>query len=152
MGVMQVSRKVDYALRAAIYLATQDLKKTYSSTGEIAEIQRIPKKFLEKIIQDLVRSGLVKSKRGPDGGYSLARPSHEISFQDIIEAVEDPIALNACVDSKENCDLLSRCTMSGVWQEVQRKVDDVFARTTLADVKMSPCHACLPFSSFSSAA
>ena len=152
MGVMQVSRKVDYALRAAIYLATQDLKKTCSSTGEIAEIQRIPKKFLEKIIQDLVHSGLVKSKRGPDGGYNLARPAHEISFQDVIEAVEGPIALNVCVDSKDSCNILSRCTMSGVWQEVQRKVVDVFARTTLADVKMKPCHACSPFSSFSSAA
>ena len=71
---------------------------------------------------------------------------------DVIEAVEGPIALNVCLDSKGSCDLLSRCTMSGVWQEVQRKVVDVFARTTLADVKMIHCHACSPFSSFSSAA
>jgi Rrf2 family protein len=151
MGVMQVPRKVDYALRAAIYLATQEPQKRCSSSGEIAENQMIPKKFLEKIIQDLIRNGLVKSKRGPNGGYSLARSPHEISFQDVIEAVEGPIALNVCVDSKLSCDLLPRCTMSGIWHEVQRKVVDVFARTTLEDVKMTPCQA-KSNASFSSAA
>ena len=152
MGVMQVSRKVDYALRAAIYLATQEPQKSCSPTGEIAENQMIPKKFLEKIIQDLTRSGLVKSKRGPDGGYSLARPPREISFQDVIQAVEGPIALNVCLDSKLSCDLLPRCAMSGIWHEVQRKVVDVLARTTLADVKMTPCQAPSSIASFSSAA
>jgi Rrf2 family protein len=141
MGVMQVPRKVDYALRAAIYLATQGSQNGCSSTGEIAENQMIPKKFLEKIIQDLMHNGLVKSKRGPDGGYSLARSPREISFQNVIEAVAGPIALNVCTDSTSSCDLLSRCTMSGIWHEVQQKVVDVFARTTLEDVKMTPCQA-----------
>ena len=83
MGFMKIPRKVDYAIRAAIYLAAQDPEKK-CSTGEIAEKQGIPRKFLEKIIQNLTRSGLVKSKRGSDGGYSLARPTHEISLRDII--------------------------------------------------------------------
>ena len=58
----------------------------------------MPRKFLEKIIQDLVRGGLIKSKRGSCGGYTLARAPEEISFCDVIEAIEGPIAVNACIE------------------------------------------------------
>ncbi len=151
MGVMQISRRVDYGLRAVIYLSNQDSEKSCSA-AEIAARQRVPRKFLEKIIQDLIHSGLVKSKRGPDGGYSLARSPHEISFQDVIEALEGPIAVNVCMDQRLSCDHLPRCTMLGVWNEVQRKIVDVFAHTTLADLKLAPCQALLNSSSLSSAA
>lgn len=142
MGFMQIPRKVDYAIRAAIYLAAQDPEKTCSS-GEIAENQGIPRKFLEKIIQNLTRSGLVKSKRGSDGGYSLARPTHEITLRDIIEAVEGPITLNVLMDER-NTGLV-------VWSEIQRKIIDTFAHTTLADAKLTPSGALLS-ASLSSAA
>jgi len=151
MGVMQVSRKVDYALRAMIYLATQEPGKS-CSTAEISGRQGVPRKFLEKIIQDLARGGLVKSRRGPGGGYSLTRLSHEISFQHVIEAVDGPIALNVCMDRRLSCDHLPRCTMVGVWSEVQRRVVEVFAHTTLADLKPASCQVLLSSSSLSSAA
>lgn len=151
MGVMQIPRRVDYGLRAAIYLSTQDPDRS-CSLAEIAKHQAVPRKFLEKIIQDLIRSGLVKSKRGPDGGYTLARSPSEISFQDIIEALEGPIAVNVCMDQHLSCDHLPRCTMVGVWNEVQRKVVDVFAHTTLADLQRTPCQNLLGSSSLSSAA
>lgn len=151
MGVMQIPRRVDYGLRAVIYLATQDPGRS-CSVNEIASRQNVPRKFLEKIIQDLIRCGLVKSKRGPDGGYTLARPPGEISFQDVIEALEGPIAVNVCMDQQMSCCHLPRCTMVGVWNEVQRKVIDVFARTTLADLQQPPGQAGLKSSSLSSAA
>ena len=142
MGFMQIPRKVDYAIRAAIYLAAQDPEKKCSS-GEIAENQGIPRKFLEKIIQNLTRSGLVKSKRGTDGGYSLARPTHEITLRDIIEAIEGPITLNVLMNE--------RYTGLVVWSEIQRKIIDTFTRTTLADAKLTPSGA-LSSASLSSAA
>lgn len=151
MGVMQIPRRVDYGLRAAIYLSTQDPERS-CSIAEIAKHQGVPRKFLEKILQDLIPSGLVKSKRGPDGGYSLARLPSEISFQDVIEALEGPITVNVCMDQHLSCDHLPRCTMVGVWNEVQRKVVDVFAHTTLADLQRTPCQALLGSSSLSSAA
>ena len=89
MALMQVSRKVDYALRAAIHLARQDSGSPIS-LGEISSHEGIPKKFLEKIIQDLIHAGLVQSRRGAHGGYLMARPSEEISFKDVMEAVEGP--------------------------------------------------------------
>lgn len=151
MGVMQIPRRVDYGLRAAIYLSTQDPDRS-CSLGEISRQQSVPRKFLEKIIRDLIHGGLVKSKRGPDGGYTLARSPSEISFQDIIEVLEGPIAVNVCMDQHLRCDHLPRCTMLGVWNEVQRRVVDIFARTTLADLQRAPCQTLLNSSSLSSAA
>jgi Rrf2 family protein len=137
MSVMQIPRRVDYGLRAAIYLAQQGPEKT-CSLAEIAARQDIPRKFLEKIIQGLTHGGLVKSKRGPDGGYMLARPAAEISFRDVIEALEGPVAVNLCMDPQMSCSHLARCAMVGVWNEIQRRVMDVFAHTTLADLKAQP--------------
>jgi len=151
MGVMQVPRRVDYGLRAAIYLSQQDPERS-CTLAEIARHQGVPRKFLEKIIQALIRGGLVKSKRGADGGYALARSPAEISFQDIIEALEGPIAVNVCMDEHLSCAHLPRCTMLGVWDEIQRKVVEVFARTTLADLQRAPCQALTGSSSLSSAA
>lgn len=151
MAVMQIPRRVDYGLRAVIYLSNQDRERN-CSLGEIAKEQGVPRKFLEKIIQNLIHSGLVKSKRGPYGGYALARSPDAISFQDVIEAVAGPIAVNVCMDDAFNCDHLPRCTMTGVWSEVQRKVIEVFNQTTLADLKATPCQALLNSSSLSSAA
>ena len=151
MGLMQISRKVDYALRAMIYLSTKDPEKSCSS-AEIAEQQGVPPKFIAKIIQHLIHNRLVRSKRGWDGGYSLARPPHEISFRDVIEAVEGPIAVNVCMEGHSCCGHFPRCTMFGVWNEVQRKVVDVFTRTTLADLRLAPCQLSSNASSLSRAA
>jgi len=151
MGLMQIPRRVDYGLRAVIYLSGQDPERC-CSIAEIAQQQGVPRKFLEKIIQDLLRSGLIKSKRGPYGGYALARSPREISFYDVIEAIEGPIAVNLCLDEHASCDQLPRCTMVGVWNEIQHKVTEVFARTTLADLERAPCRDLLGSSSLSSAA
>ena len=151
MGLMQVPRRVDYGLRAVIYLSNQDPGKC-CSIAEIAEQQGVPRKFLEKIVQDLTRSGLIKSKRGSCGGYALARPAGAVSFFDVIQAIEGPLAVNACLDEHLGCDLLPRCTMAGVWSEVQRKITEVLTQTTLADLRRAPCADFIGPSSLSSAA
>jgi Rrf2 family protein len=138
MSLMQISRRVDYGLRAVIYLSGQDPEKCCSIT-EIAKQQGVPRKFLEKIIQDLIRKGLIKSRRGSCGGYMLARSPDAISFYDVIEAIEGPVAVNACLDQHLGCDQLPRCTMVGVWSEVQRRVIEVFTSTKIADLRQSPC-------------
>ncbi|HET9297248.1 MAG TPA: Rrf2 family transcriptional regulator [Candidatus Binatia bacterium] len=151
MSLMQIPRRVDYGLRAIIYLSTQDPEKC-CSIAEIARQQNVPKKFLEKIIQDLMRRGLIRSKRGSCGGYTLARLPDQISFYDVIEALEGPIAVNVCMNEELSCDQLPRCAMVGVWSEIQQKVTEVFTRTTLADLRRTPCRDNLSVSSLSSAA
>ncbi len=133
MSVMQVSRKVDYALRAIIYLSLQRDARPVP-VKEIALHRRIPRKFLEKIIQDLIRAELVRSHRGAHGGYTLARTPDQVSFRDVIEAVEGPISLNLCVTDRQDCSVLSSCNMQRIWQEGQRRMLEYFADTTLADL------------------
>ena len=133
MSVMQVSRKVDYALRAIIYLSVQKDGHPVS-VKEMAAHRRIPRKFLEKIIQDLIRADLVKSHRGAHGGYTLARTPDHVSFRDVIEAVEGPISINLCVTEHRDCSVLSSCNMQRIWQEGQRRMLEYFSDTTLADV------------------
>jgi Rrf2 family protein len=151
MGLMQIPRRVDYGLRAVIYLSDQDPEKC-CSIAEIARQQSVPRKFLEKIIQDLIRGGLIKSKRGSCGGYMLARPAEAISFYDVISAIDGPISVNACLDEALGCDQLPRCTMLGVWSEVQRGITDVLSRTTIAALRRPACHGLPLTSSLSSAA
>lgn len=151
MGLMQVPRRVDYGLRAVIYLSGQDPEKC-CSIGEIAKQQGVPRKFLEKIIRDLIRGGLIKSKRGACGGYALARAPEKISFSDVIAAIEGPIAVNACMDDDLGCAQMPRCTMIGVWIEVQQKIVEVLSATTIAGLRRTPCQEFIGSSSLSSAA
>lgn len=133
MSMMQVSRKVDYALRAVIYLSLQKDGRSVP-VSEIASHRRIPRKFLEKIIKDLIRADLVHSQRGAHGGYTLARPADRVSFRDVIEAVEGPISINVCVTERRDCSVLSSCNMQRIWQEGQRRIVEFFSDTTLADL------------------
>jgi Rrf2 family protein len=90
---LQVSAKTDYALRAAAELARAAADETGPVKGDaISETQGIPKKFMENILHDLKRSGIVRTRRGASGGYWLALPAEEISLADIIRAVEGPLA------------------------------------------------------------
>ena len=138
MAVMQISRKIDYALRAVIYLTVRSDRRP-CSVAEIAAREGVPKKFLEKIIQDLIHHGLVRSTRGAQGGYTLARAPESVTFKDVIEAIEGPVSLNVCVGDTGNagdyCAIFPHCGMLWVWQEAQKRVMELFANTTLADVR-----------------
>lgn len=134
MAFLQVSRKVDYALRTVIHLAEEEANDRSCVLGEIAEREGMPRQFLEKIVQQLIHAGLVKSRRGPRGGYALAKPAGQMTFRDVIEAVEGPISLNVCVGDHPDCFLLGACGMNRVWAEGQRRVVDLFENTTIASV------------------
>jgi Rrf2 family protein len=87
---VRISAKADYAVRAALELAASDGEPM---KGEhIADAQGIPLKFLENILQELRHAGVVRSQRGPEGGYRLARPASEISLGEVIRAVDGPLA------------------------------------------------------------
>jgi len=135
MAIMQVSRKIDYALRAIIHLADEESSERICSVGEIAARERIPRQFLEKIVQELIHKGLVRSRRGPHGGYVLARPADQVTFRDVIEAVEGPIALNNCTGGHADCSLIGACGMERIWREGQRRVLELFENTTISDVR-----------------
>lgn len=86
---MRLSARSDYALRAAIELAAAG--PGHVTADQLARTQGMPSKFLEAILTQLRRAGLVRSQRGPDGGFWLARPASEISLADIIRAIDGPL-------------------------------------------------------------
>src|SRR3954471_22455136 len=97
---MRVSAKADYAIRATAELAAAQGSGQLRA-DRIAEAQEIPIKFLETILLELKHAGIVRSQRGPDGGYSLARTAASISIADVIRAVDGPLA-NVRGDRPEN--------------------------------------------------
>src|SRR3954468_10098988 len=88
---MRVSAKADYAIRAVAELGAAEGAGQLRA-DKIAEAQDIPIKFLETILLELKHAGIVKSQRGPEGGYALARPPQDISLADVIRAVDGPLA------------------------------------------------------------
>jgi Rrf2 family protein len=88
-----LTQRARYALHAMVYLARKDSPAT---TAEIAEAESIPRKFLEAILSELRTRGLVVGKRGPTGGYHLAKPAAAISFADILRSIDGPLALAPC--------------------------------------------------------
>ena len=135
--VLQISRKIDYGLRAMIHLASLPAGKI-ASLQDMATGLHIPREFLAKILKVLTASGLVRSSRGAHGGYQLARQPRDISFLEVIEAVEGPVQLNVCLDHKDRCDVSAGCTMYHVWKAGQDRMLEVYRRTSLAELAAEP--------------
>ena len=133
-SLMNVGRRVDYAVRALTYLAGQPAGKVISRP-EFEKKQDIPSHYLSKIMKDLVAGGLVHSHIGSRGGFSLARPAETISIKEVYETVERPIVLMECLDkSEERCPYCSVCTQISVWDRAQSLLANYLASVTISDI------------------
>ena len=130
---MRVSAKVDYAVRAAVELAAaaDDIPV---KGDHLAEAQSIPLKFLENILIELRQHGIVRSQRGPEGGYWLAKPPAEISVADVIRAVEGPLASVRGERPEELEYTGSAAGLKDVWIALRGALRDVLETVTLADL------------------
>jgi Rrf2 family protein len=129
---VRITAKVDYAVRAAAELAAAPAGPVKGDL--IAQRQGIPAKFLENILADLRRSGLIASQRGADGGYWLAADASEISVADIIRAVEGPLA-DVHGTPPERVDYRGPAAgLQGVWVATRAALRMVLEEVTLADV------------------
>ena len=133
---MQISRKADYALRAITFLVNQPDNKR-SSISEIAESEGIPRDFLAKILKELCRTGFLKSFQGVTGGYQLAKDKSQISFLNVIEAMQGEVKVNLCVDDNGGCQCNHRisCTMLPFWKKIQKNVVRDLGDVTFDDPK-----------------
>jgi Rrf2 family protein len=130
---VRVSAKVDYAVRAAIELAAAD--RTAPMKGDrIAAAQDIPMKFLENILSELRRAGLVGSRRGADGGYWLAQPPSAITVADLIRAVEGPLANVQGVRPEALHFEGSAVPLQRMWVCVRASLRSVLEEVTVADL------------------
>ncbi len=132
-ATMRISAKVDYAVRASIELAMADRERPTKAEA-ISRAQEIPPKFLENILADLRQSGLVRSQRGAEGGYMLARPAQEITVADIIRAVEGPMASVRGGRPEDVSYAGSAEPLQRVWIAVRSSLRQVAEHVTLADL------------------
>jgi Rrf2 family protein len=129
---VRVSAKVDYAVRAAAELAAAGEGPIKGEA--LAQAQGIPLKFLENILGELKHAGLVRSQRGADGGYWLARPAAEITIADVIRAVEGPLA-SVRGEAPESVSYSGAAESLGkLWVAVRANLRAVLEEVTVADV------------------
>jgi Rrf2 family protein len=129
---MRVSAKADYAVRAAVELAAADEGPVKGE--KVAQAQDIPLKFLENILGELRHAGLVRSQRGTEGGYWLARPPEEITIADVMRAVEGPLASVRGEPAETLAYSGSAAPLNKLWVAVRANLREVLEHVTLADV------------------
>jgi Rrf2 family protein len=130
---MRISAKVDYAVRAAVELAAASGERPVKAEA-IATSQGIPLNFLENILGELRHAGIVRSHRGADGGFRLAKPAERVTVADIIRAVEGPLASVRGGPPEEASYTGAAETLPRVWIAVRANLRKVVEHVTVADV------------------
>jgi Rrf2 family protein len=130
---MRISAKVDYAVRAAVELAATDSEKPVKAE-RIATAQGIPLNFLENILGELRHAGIVRSHRGAEGGFRLARPATELTVADVIRAVEGPLASVRGGPPEEASYAGAASALPRVWIAVRVNLRRVVEQVTIADI------------------
>jgi Rrf2 family iron-sulfur cluster assembly transcriptional regulator len=133
---MRLSTKGRYAVMAMADLAQHEAANRPVSLADIAQRQEISLSYLEQLFAKLRRSGLVKSVRGPGGGYRLSRPASDLRIADVIVAVDEPIAATRCKPgSAKGCTGQGvRCVTHDLWEELGRQIHVFLSSVSLADV------------------
>src|SRR5437763_1002982 len=130
---MRISAKADYAVRAAIELATSPDGRPVKAE-RIATAQDIPLNFLENILGELRHAGIVRSQRGADGGFRLAKPAERVSIADVMRAVEGPLATVRGGPPEESTYPGAASELPRVWIAVRKSLRQVVEQVTVADV------------------
>ncbi len=129
---MKLSTVTRYGLRALTDLGAQGGASPVA-VSDIAKRQGIPSSYLEQLFAKLRRSKLLKSVRGAQGGYLLARSASKITVADILKALGEPIAFGNC-QTKAGCKNAPYCSTFDLWDRVKRSIDDILENTTLEDL------------------
>lgn len=130
---MNLSTKGRYAVRAMLDLALQPTDGP-TLIKDISKRQEISDLYLEQLFNRLKTVGLLRSIRGPKGGFMLSKPAAEIKLLDILLAMEGPIALVDCVDNASLCTRADACVTRDVWAEMKKAMAKVLESTTLQDL------------------
>ncbi len=127
---MKLSTKTRYGVRAVFDLAYH-CEGGSAQVKDIAERQNISPRYLEQIFHRLKKAGIVKSERGPKGGYSLRKNPAQITIGDIYRATEGNFVLVPCKDKNKVCDKLEECVAQPIWDKISREVEAVFDSITI---------------------
>jgi FeS assembly SUF system regulator len=135
--MLKLTKKADYGLIAVKHLA--EFGETGScSAKDIAEAYGIPQPAMAKILQKLVKSGLLISQQGMNGGYVLARDPRHISALEVIKAIDGPLFITSCGDEKHGCYQSHKCTVREPLRKVNESIQQVLGRISIASMKEQP--------------
>ena len=130
---MKISTRTRYGMRAILELAIAHKAKPLQ-IKVIAERQKISNKYLEQLVAIMKSAGLVRSIRGPHGGYLLAKPPEEIKLSEIFRVLEGPILTVECVDHEEICASCADCITRQLWMQMNDAIFNVLDSKTLQDL------------------
>jgi Rrf2 family protein len=132
--MLRLSKKADYALLAMRHLAAHSDRAAAVSARELAEEYAIPPELLAKVLQQLVRGGLLASHQGIKGGYGLGRAPAAISVADVIQAVDGPLTVTACSEDDHSCDQYSKCNIRDPLWRLKDRIVAALAATSVAEL------------------
>ena len=131
--MLRLSKKADYALMAMKHLAGRAAAPS-SSAREIAEQYDIPIELMAKVLQRLVRTGLLISTQGTRGGYTLSRPPAAISVVDVIQAIDGPLTVTACSSENSDCEQYSKCNIRDPLWQIKERIVATLGTVTIAEM------------------
>ena len=130
---MVITRATEYAIRTVVFLAQQPQDEIVLKK-DICRTQDVTPAFLTKILQPLIKSGIVNSQRGVGGGFLLAKAPTAITLLDILQAEEGPLKLNHCLVEEDICRREGYCSVHEVWGEAQNKMIEVLQNYNIAEL------------------
>jgi Rrf2 family protein len=131
--MLRLSKKADYALMAMKHLALRP-GGGCSSAREIAEQYNIPIELMAKVLQRLVRKGLLSSQQGTRGGYQLAREPSVVSVADVIQAIDGPLTVTACSIHKERCGQFAKCNVRDPLWRIRERIISALATCSVSEM------------------
>ena len=139
IGMLKLTKKADYALMAMKHLADQTDEGTRSASAkDVADSFGIPPEALAKILQRLVKAGLLHSKHGTNGGYTLARDAGKITAFEVIRAIDGPLFITSCVTVRGECGQSDRCTIREPLRKVNESIEAVLRRIKVSHMREEP--------------
>lgn len=126
---MKLTKMGEYAILGLIYMSNQE--KDVILAKEVAEKLGLPQKFLAKIFQMLAKSDILNSYKGKGGGFSINRPSENITLGEIIETIQGPSLIMPCAAKESNCSRYQLCPLENIFKTAQKQLDDYFNSITL---------------------
>lgn len=131
--MLKLSKKSDYGLIAVRHLAEQDAGGA-CNTREIAKAYGIPTELLAKVLQKLVKNGLLVSQHGAEGGYALARDPSTVTAFDVIRAIDGPLLITSCVTARGACSQAPTCTVREPLSKVNEIITQALSSVTIASL------------------
>jgi Rrf2 family protein len=132
--MLKLTKKADYGLMAMKHLAEHGHDRACSAK-DVAESYGIPQEALAKILQRLVKAGLLVSQHGTNGGYILARDPEKISAFEVIRAIDGPLFITSCITVRGECDQTDRCTIREPLRRVNESIEQVLKGISISEMR-----------------